>query len=269
MKEFRRLPFFAKIVLGILLGTAAMFTGNIVTGMVPGLRQYFPFAGVILVAAVSFLLYTRDRKQEWTSGLQPRRRNIGWLFAGFAIGVLALAIASFLRTIYTGEQWHLSSSIDAGTLLNGLYFLLPSVMMEELMFRGYLFTTTVDRFGVVIANVTFAVLFMLVHVLDREVIKNPARIIMLAAAIPVGHLLFATALLRAKTIFFPVGIHWGNNWAVNHLAGQSDTESVIFFTTHQKIYTSWLPFIIMLLIFNLFFLAVCFFIWKWGKFRKS
>jgi len=28
-----------------------------------------------------------------------------------------------------------------------------------------------------------------------------------------GHLLYATALLKSKTLYFPIGLHLGNNWA--------------------------------------------------------
>jgi len=27
-----------------------------------------------------------------------------------------------------------------------------------------------------------------------------------------GHLLYATALLKSKTLYFPIGLHLGNNW---------------------------------------------------------
>src|SRR3954464_11425661 len=88
------------------------------------------------------------------------------------------------------------------------------------------------------------------------------QLIFLAISIPVGHLLFATALLKSKTLLFPIGLHWGNNWASSYLLGTSKNEYVIFYTSHQQLITTWTPFIIILLIFNGFFLLVTFLIWK-------
>jgi hypothetical protein len=118
------------------------------------------------------------------------------------------------------------------------------------------------------ANMIFALLFMLVHVVDRDVLQNPAQLIMLLVCIPIGHLWFAAALLRSKTIWFPIGLHWGNNWAVMHLTGVRDSEQTLFYLTDQKLFTGWLPFVIVLLIFNVFFLLVTWITWKGLPFQK-
>lgn len=34
---------------------------------------------------------------------------------------------------------------------------------------------------------------------------------------PAAHLLFSTALLKSGTLYYPIGIHLGNNWAAHHL----------------------------------------------------
>ncbi len=181
------------------------------------------------------------------------------------IGIVALGISAYLRSLYTGEQWHISSFTDQSVLWKGLYYVLPGVLVQELMFRGYLFTKTIEVSSVVKANIIFSILFMLVHVLDRDVLQQPAQLIFLAVAIPVGHLLFATALLRSKTLFLPIGLHWGNNWAVNHLAGHTNNDHSIFYTTNSHIFSDWPSFIFLILIFNGFFLLVTFMIWKWPK----
>ena len=81
-----------------------------------------------------------------------------------------------------------------------MYYILPTAAVQELMFRGYCFKKTIEVSNVVIANIIFAVLFMLIHVIDRDVMKDRGQLIFLAVSIPVGHLLFATALLKSKTL---------------------------------------------------------------------
>jgi hypothetical protein len=110
-----------------------------------------------------------------------------------------------------------------------------------------------------------------VHVLDRDVLQNPAQLIMLAICIPIGHLWFATSLLRTRTILFPIGLHWGNNWASIHLFGNTNSGHTFFYFPNQKMMTTWPSFVIVLLIFNLFFLLVTYLTWKakWPAFAKA
>jgi membrane protease YdiL (CAAX protease family) len=142
--------------------------------------------------------------------------------------------------------------------------MLPTVMVQELMFRGYLFTKTISRYGIVWTNVIFSIVFMLVHVIDRDVLQNPAQVVILAITIPVGHLWFAAALLRSKTILFPIGLHWGNNWAVHHVMGMHGKQPAVFYFTGEQVHNTWTNLFIVLFIFNAFFLLVTWAIWK-GK----
>jgi membrane protease YdiL (CAAX protease family) len=83
-----------------------------------------------------------------------------------------------------------------------LYFILPQVATEELLFRCYLFKKTIEVSNVVMANVIFSILFTLIHVIDTAVLNNLGMVIMLSVTIPVGHLLFATGLINLRPYFF-------------------------------------------------------------------
>lgn len=260
-KIVHRFPFLSRIALALLLGAGSILLSGLVYKVVP-IHSFFPFVGEALLVLATWILYRTDRQNLSALGLNVSLKNGSYLLSGLVIGIAALLAATWLRTLYTGEVWHLSSSVDAVSLARSLYYVLPNVMVQELMFRGYLFTKAISRFGAVKANVLFAVLFALMHVADREVVTNPAKMIALGVCTAVGHLWFATALLRSKTIWFPIGLHWGNNWAVMHLAGLSDNRQSLFYLTHQKIYTTWPPFLVLLLIFNLFFLLLTWLTWK-------
>ncbi|HEX8316036.1 MAG TPA: CPBP family intramembrane glutamic endopeptidase [Flavisolibacter sp.] len=260
-KIIYRFPFLSRILLAIILGCIALMLGGFVYSVFP-IRPWFPFAGEAFLLLFTLVLYRTEKHDLPPLGLRPSLKNIAYLFCGLVIAIAALLGATWLRTLYSGEVWHLSPNIDMTAMAKSLYYVLPSVIVQELMFRGYLFTKTISRLGIVKTNIIFAVLFALVHVVDRDVIQNPPKIIMLGICTAVGHLWFATALLRSKTILFPIGLHLGNNWAVMHLAGMSDNNQSIFYLTDQKAYTTWMSFIILLLIFNVFFLLVTWLTWK-------
>jgi len=267
---YLKFPTTARFLLAILLGTSALVLTGIFHKLLP-----IPFIDVTLLTIATWILYRLDGKSLKALGLNITTRHFFFLILGLVIGVVALGFETFLRTIYTGEHWNINSSVNQLALWKTLYFILPSVVVQELMFRGYLFTKTIEVTNIVTANVIFSILFMLIHVLDKDALQNTGQLIFLAVSIPVGHLLFATALLKSKTLYFPIGLHWGNNWASFCLIGYGKNENVIFPITNQQVFTSWVPFIIMLVIYNVVFLLVTFVIWKWhttplmGTLRQS
>lgn len=247
----------------MVLGAGALVLSGVIYGFLP-IKPYFPFVAEGLLLFVTWLLLRSDGQHLSALGLTPTFRNFAYLFWGLGVGVICLLAATWLRTLFTGEAWHLSSHVDATALLKGLYYIMPTVMVQELMFRGYLFTKAISRYGVVWTNVIFAIAFMLVHVIDADVMRSLPQMIVLIVTIPLGHLWFASGMLRSRTLLFPIGLHWGNNWAVQHLFGNTDNQQSLLYLTEQKVFNTWPPFIFVLLIFNGFFLLVTWIIWK-GK----
>jgi membrane protease YdiL (CAAX protease family) len=255
---YRRFPVAARFLLALLLGVTALALTGLIGKVLP-----FPFIDVALLTLATWILYRTDGKSLKVLGLNITIKHSFFLILGLAIGIVALGLENLLRTIYTGEHWRMSEFINQGALWKGLYFILPSVVVQELMFRGYLFTKTIEVTNVATANVIFSILFMLVHVLDKDVLQNTGQLIFLLVSIPVGHLLFATALLKSKTLYFPIGLHWGNNWASSCLVGYGKNDNTFFHVNNPYVFTSWQSFVILLLIFNLSFLLLTFLIWKW------
>jgi membrane protease YdiL (CAAX protease family) len=89
--------------------------------------------------------------------------------------------------------------------------LLPTVMLEELAFRGICFKKTVEISNVTRANIIFAILFVLSHWINLGAFGSPVFMTILLIT-GLGHLLYATAFLKSKTLYFPIGLHLGNNW---------------------------------------------------------
>ena len=258
-RSYPRFPTAVRFLLAVLLGASALVLTGVISKYLP-----IPFIDVILLVVVTWFLYKIEHKSIKAIGLNITAKHLLFLVLGLLIGITALGLENFFRIIYTGEHWNISSSIDQPAIWKTLYVILPSVIVQELVFRGYLFVKTIEVTNVVIANVIFGILFMLVHVLDRDAMQNTGQLIFLIVSIPIGHLLFATALLRSKTLYFPIGLHWGNNWASSCLIGYGKNDNTIFYINNQYVFQSWKSFIILLVIFNVFFLFVTFMIWKWN-----
>lgn len=260
---FKKFPVSSKFVLAIILFASALFVSTLVNnGFV---RQYIPYTAPLLLIFATWVLYKKEGKTLKEIGLNLTIRNVAFLPLGVLVGALVLLGAKFFRALYVGETFEVAASIDYETLLYAFYFILPQVATEELLFRGYVFKKTIAVTNVVVANVIFSILFMLIHVLDENVLSQVGMIVMLAITIPVGHLLFATALLKSKTIFFPIGLHLGNNWATRHFITNSNSGDSILYVPQVVTFETWTPFIMSIVLFNGFFLLVTFVIWKWDE----
>ena len=101
-------------------------------------------------------------------------------------------------------------------MMYGLWFLLGSVLIEEFIFRGYCFKKTYQEIGVFKANLIFAFLFIVHHWFALNAWGNWGMMLGLITT-GFGHFLFATAFIQSRTLFLPIGIHLGNNWAQRHI----------------------------------------------------
>ncbi|MEM7186135.1 MAG: CPBP family intramembrane glutamic endopeptidase [Bacteroidota bacterium] len=250
-----------QLLIAIVFIAVAMTVGTIVNQ--PGLKRYFPYFPAILLLLTTWWLYRREGKSMKTIGLTISGRNFKLLLVGFLIGAVAFLIARILRTIYSGEALVFATSINYNSILSSMYYLLPMVLVEELLFRGYLFKKTLEIWNITTANILFSVLFTLIHIMDEQVLSRPPILIMLLVSIPIGHLLFATALLRSGSLLLPVGLHLGNNWATRHLVSSVDDGNSILFIPESATFDTWPSFIGLILIYNCVFALVLFFMLKW------
>ncbi|MCD2260976.1 CPBP family intramembrane glutamic endopeptidase [Psychroserpens luteolus] len=259
-----RYPTATRLILALLFFALALVLSVVIDS--PFLKKFFPYTSAILLGVATWLLYKIDNKSLQAIGLNCKARNLFFLPLGLIIGALALLIAKYIRTLFTGESIVLSTSVDYTTVIYALYTILPTVAVEEFLFRGYAFKKTIDGSNVIVANIIFSLLFMLIHVIDENVLQNKGMMVFLIISIPVGHLLFATALLKSKTIFFPIGIHLGNNWATRHLITSGNDGNSFLHTINNVSFETWPPFIVTILLFNAVFLLVTYLIWKWNNF---
>ena len=249
--------------LAILLFACALFISVLINkGFI---KEYFPFTAVILLAFATWYLYRREHKSLNEIGFNLKLKNVRFLPLGILIGAGVYLLAKYLRTIYLGEDFNISKAINYQDVLIAFYTILPTVAVEEFLFRGYLFKKTIELSSVIKANIIFSILFMLIHVLDSNVLQNPGMIIILTISIPVGHLMYATALLKSKSLFFPIGIHLGNNWATRHLVSVTNDGGSIFYISNKVYFDTWPSFITFILLWNSIFLIATFIIWKWDK----
>ncbi len=198
-----------------------LFIGFVLTTFILGgfllnglLRIPSQLANCVVIGAIvyiSYRAYKKEGKNLTELGLNLNFRNLRFGIFGLIIGGLFIIPLVYLIAFVKSYPVIFNTTFDPEYVLNGLWILAPTVILEELVFRGICFKNTIRITGVVKANMIFATLFILSHWINLGAFGNPANMTVLLIT-GIGHLLYATALLKSKTLYFPIGIHLGNNW---------------------------------------------------------
>jgi len=178
------------------------------------LRLQAQIANIVVALVMIFItwkVYKREKKDLSELGLQLNFKNIGLALGGFLLGGLFIIPLVYLIAFIKGYPVIFNQAFNGSYVLGGLWLLFPTVLLEELAFRGICFKKTVEITGVAKANLIFATMFIVSHWINGAAFGNPVTMIILLIT-GLGHVLYATAFVRSKTLYFPIGIHLGGNW---------------------------------------------------------
>jgi membrane protease YdiL (CAAX protease family) len=217
---------FKKPTIKIAIVFALFFLIVVGLSTVFGYQTWGGYIAPLILLSITAWLYNREGKNLSVLGLIPTKRNAVFLPIGILMGIFFYAAGMYLVVLYKGLEIRYNDAADYSLVAAGVLFFIQGVLNEELIFRGYCFQQTVDRYGIVTANLVFAFLFLVWHWFAWDAWGNYG--LMLAAiTVCFGHFLFATSFLRSGTLFLPIGIHLGNNWAVRHFAVYQSPEEAV------------------------------------------
>lgn len=161
--------------------------------------------GVLIGTAVCVRLVDgRPWSAVWLGrrGLRPRAWVEGWLLGALAIGLPCLVL---LATGQLGFGATAAGSWPAAALRVSI-FLLPAALLEELLYRGYLFAVLGESLGWKRAVGVSAVAFGLLHIPNPDAGVEPILVVTLAGVFLAG-IVLATGSLYAAWM-----AHFGWNW---------------------------------------------------------
>ncbi len=144
----------------------------------------------------------------------------GWLKdlgIGSALGAASLMLAALLATATRGVHFSLdpvsAGSISKTLAISALVFMFAAAA-EEMLFRGYPLQTLTRAnlawLGVFLTSVPFAAAHLYnPHIVPGFTFLNTA----------LAGVWLASAYLRTRRLWFPLGLHWSWNWAQASLLG--------------------------------------------------
>ena len=191
--------------------TTFILGGFILNGLLRVPPQIANLIVIVAVLLITWFAYKKEGKNLSELGLNLKIKNIGFGFLGLLIGGLFFIPLVYTIAFIKGYPIIFNQNFNGYYVLSGLGLSFAYVVLEELAFRGICFKKTVEITSVATANIIFASLFILSHWINLGAFGNPVFMTILLIT-GLGHVLYSTALLKSKTLYFPIGLHLGNNW---------------------------------------------------------
>ncbi len=168
---------------------------------------------IIIVTGICQLL----RKEQIT--VITGKFNFNWLrqfLVGIMIGAALMIFPAIILTVLGLVHWQVND-ISFATIISGFTVFIYVALVEELLFRGFIFQRFIESFGQWPAQLIIAGMFLLTH------FDNPGMvgIIKLLASLNIffASILFGLAFIKTRSLAMPIGIHFMANWVQGSLLG--------------------------------------------------
>ena len=172
---------------------------------------------VVFVLLVTWICMRLRRQALSGIGL---RLDAAWLrqvLGGVAFGAVQMLAVAGLIFLAGGVRFELDPARAFAALAYGVWFFAGVALLEELLFRGFVFQRLVDGIGAPAALLLMAVLFAVAHW------GNPgmegSTVVSATIDNGLGAILLGLAWLRTGSLALPIGIHFGWNWTQGSLLG--------------------------------------------------
>jgi membrane protease YdiL (CAAX protease family) len=172
---------------------------------------------VVFLVAITWICLRLRRQGLSDVGL---RMDAAWLrqvAGGFAFGGLQMLAIAAMIWLVGGVRFELDPARGLGVLVFGLWSFAWAALIEELLFRGFLFQRLVDGIGAPGAVGLMALAFAGSHWGNPGM--DGATLAAATVDLALGAILLGLAWLRTRSLALPVGIHIGWNWTQGTLLG--------------------------------------------------
>src|SRR5215472_10807210 len=187
-----------------------------IAGLAPQFLNYLHVSGIIiftlegLVSIAGYVLFVRLIEKRNATELS--RYHVSLLPLGAFVGVVWFALLMLM--LYVAGHYQISGVGFPNRVLSAAIFALGTAIWEEVTFRGLLFRVTEQTFGTWIGVFVSAVVFGAIHGLNPNASLAASIAIILESGV-----LLAAAYFATRTLWLPIGLHFGWNFAEDFIFG--------------------------------------------------
>lgn len=168
--------------------------------------------GIIVQLAISWLIIWLYEKGNLSfMGLMPTKKRLLNFLLFFFVTIACATSGFLLRMLMAKQSWVLNPDLSFNLILNGIWFVIKSVLFEELIFRGVLLYILIRKLGAVKAIIISAIAFGIYHWFSHELWGNPAQMAIEFFITGAMGLVLAYGYAKTFSLYIPIAIHLGWN----------------------------------------------------------
>ncbi|MDE5439481.1 CPBP family intramembrane metalloprotease [Elizabethkingia meningoseptica] len=168
--------------------------------------------GIIIELIISWLLLRFIvRKNLSALGLQPSKSRLIQWSIGFFLAAVSCSLYHLMTTVFIPNRWSINQQLTSNIVLTGFWWVLKSVLFEELLFRGALLYIAIEKWSTKKACTISAVAFGVYHWFSYNAFSNPFQMGIIFVMTGIFGWMLAYAFAKTKSMYLPIGLHLGWN----------------------------------------------------------
>lgn len=213
------------------------------------------------------LIWLFEKRNLSVLGLTPTKTRLKYFTILFIASAILSATTFLLRMYLAKEEYAISPSLTAKSILLETWYQFRTVLTEELLCRGALLYILIKKTGQTKAVIISSLIFAVLHWINAGVWGNLIQMIIVFAFTFAMGLLLAYSYARTFSLIIPFAIHYGWNLTQNYLFAEAPVGNHIFTLAAPPptVTISYLAFFTMLLLPKISILIVDYLIVKQYK----
>ncbi|MHA6280056.1 lysostaphin resistance A-like protein [Salinimicrobium sp. CAU 1759] len=168
--------------------------------------------GNLLLLLLSWVLLKFSGSDLKVLGLFPTRLRSRQFFSGFLLTAVLAAVYFLGLLLVLEAKVSVNSNYSFLDFLKGSWWTIQSVLYEELLFRGALLFLALKYLGKLKGILLSATVFGIYHWFSYNVFGDLVQMIYTFILTGIGGFVFAYAYVRTKSLYLPIGLHFGWNF---------------------------------------------------------
>lgn len=168
--------------------------------------------GIIVQLGISWLIiwwYEKGNLQ--VLGLLPSKKRVKDFFLFLMLAAACSALTFLLRHYIALQSWELNPVLHLAHVLEGVWYVIKSVLFEELVFRGVLLYILIKKFGTTTAIIISSVAFGIYHWFTFEVWGDGGQMLITFLVTGLAGVIYAYGYAKTFSLYVPIALHVGWN----------------------------------------------------------
>lgn len=168
--------------------------------------------GIIVQLGISWLIiWWYEKGNLHVLGLLPSKKRVKDFFLFFIVAAACSSLTFLLRHYIALQSWEMNPDFSLSTVLEGTWFVIKSVLFEELIFRGGLFYILIKKLGTITAVIVSSIAFGIYHWFSFEVWGDGWQMLITFLVTGLAGVIYAYGYVKTFSLYVPVALHIGWN----------------------------------------------------------